>query len=208
VGTPSSSLSLPIPYAPPIYPIIFKLLNCPCNEFTTNAMSTLTHSPSHVHSPSDYVAFRSRRIDPDSSFSPCRATSRTPPRRPFIAQDSPLLMLTPSPLRRRADASNIRARHMDPFDHATDFSTPFNQDTFFTSSPNAPARHGRSEQSPSRKANGPTRDEGEGSFLLDDTPARAPLIMSHAINAPSVVSPTHAPKRKVCVCISSIPYYC
>ena len=203
-GHPSPRL--PFPYAP----IYSKHLRTYLTQSTTkplqepSTMSTLTHTPSHIRSPTDYVAFRSRKLDQDASFSPRRATSQTPPRRPFITNDSPLLMLTPSPLRRRPERNDRYDMPMNldfsKFAHATDFDTPFHKDSFFTSSPNASRR---SDQQSPCKRKGPTRDEGEGSFLLEDMPPRIPLFPSHVANSP-IVSPTNATKRKVVLVTLSV----
>ncbi len=95
-------------------------------------MSTTFHSPSLSHSSTDFNAFRSHRIDPaDSSFSPSQGPAATPARkRDYIASrhNSPVLMLTPSPLRKRTDLGiedSPMQIDLDEFSNATLFSTPY-----------------------------------------------------------------------------------
>ncbi|KAH8119125.1 hypothetical protein DFH11DRAFT_1539989 [Phellopilus nigrolimitatus] len=152
-------------------------------------MSTAIHTPSHSPT-TDFFAFRSPSRIANSSFtlSPCRQASATPPRK------QPVLMLTPSPLRRRLDFDQDCDAAMqldfDDFSSATGFSTPFHSPAIAASSPRgrykAPAPPPYFHQPPSLPS-----DDEEGLFLRSNT--------GHTSLPNSVSNPifSHAPKRKI-----------
>ncbi|KAI5123074.1 hypothetical protein M0805_000508 [Coniferiporia weirii] len=171
-------------------------------------MSAAIHTPSRSPSTSDPYAFRScRQTNPSSSFtnslSPRRQASATPPRK------QPVLMLTPSPLRRRLDRDDDFDAAMqldfDDFSAATGFSTPFHPATRRTSTqqarfrvPDDPPKFHRPPK--------PLPDDEEGLFLRSNvghtslplcTPTRQSFDLADIPNSVSNPNFSHAPKRKI-----------
>lgn len=202
-----------------VSPAVLRLINDHCTYQLppgplSPKMSTAIHTPSHSPT-TDFFAFRSPSRIANSSFtlSPCRQASATPPRK------QPVLMLTPSPLRRRLDFDQDCDAAMqldfDDFSSATGFSTPFHSPAIAASSPRgrykAPAPPPYFHQPPSLPS-----DDEEGLFLRSNTghtslPLRTPERPTFdPIQLPNSVSNpifSHAPKRKVChkdlnICLS------
>lgn len=176
------------------------------------------HTPSPSHSPTDLYVFRSRRQGlADSSFSPCRHPAATPSRRPLVTRQdsSPVLMLTPSPLRRRTNDDDghdyAMQLDLDDFSGATEFSTPYHPPTKSFATQNGhfkvPAIPPLYKGQPR-----PPADDDDGLFLRADightslplrTPERHPFDTGLLSNSVANSNYSHAPKRKVCVQLTS-----
>ena len=178
-------------------------------------MSTTMHSPSPTHSPTDFLACRSRRPDvADSSFTPFRQTTSTP-RKSFVAarHGSPVLLLTtPSPLRRRLDRDENDDCNMDldfdDFSGATGFSTPYRPRRSSRTLENDQFKVPEPPHSYHRSYKPPIDDDDEGMFLRSDighkslplrTPERHPFDISLLGNTVANPNFSCAPKRKVSV---------
>ncbi|THH09118.1 hypothetical protein EW145_g2227 [Phellinidium pouzarii] len=172
-------------------------------------MSATVHTPSRSPSKSDLFAFRSyRQTNPDSSFtnslSPSRQASATPPRR------QPVLMLTPSPLRRRLDFNDddldaAMQLDFDDFSAATGFSTPFHPSTR-QASVQQPRFRTQNNPPTFRRPPKPPLDDDEGLFLRSNvghtslplrTPDRLSFDLTDLADSGSNLSFSHAPKRKI-----------
>ena len=173
-------------------------------------MSTTFHTPSHpsLH-PNHPISFHPPIQDMHespfiTSRSPSQRTSATPPRR------QPLL-LTPSPLRRRADYGfdfdSTMDLDFDDFSAAASISTPFRPKARPTSSSQAPCFL-PDDDLPAffRPPDPPIDDDEEGLFLRSSaghtslplhTPERLSLDPIRVPNSTSIPNFAHAPKRKV-----------
>lgn len=184
-------------------------------------MSTTLHAPSPSLSSTDFTAFRSQAFDPaDSSFSPSALQAATPARKHhhYIASrhNSPVLMLTPSPLRRRTDLGvddSPMQIDLDDFSNATVFSTPYR----------APLRPFAMQRNVTSKRGGKcsakvSNEDDDGLFLAPlaghtslplVTPERHSVDFASTANsvfAQRVAS--NAPKRKVSSTSYSLGSYC
>ena len=176
-------------------------------------MSMTMHTPSPSRHTSDYLTYRPCRADvADSSFSPGCQPSATPTRKPIVTSryDSPILMLTPSPLRRNKEAKFSQdlalPMDLDDFSSATVFSTPYHQPASLSTAPSQ-RRLDVSNKPPSfRRRSDPFPDDEEGLFLRSgvghtslplQTPERHPFDIGLQSNSVSKGNFSHAPKRKV-----------